>query len=124
MSQVIYGLLTETIVAIVSEGVVILAIALTLAWPSRRRWLYNSRRTSHSMSPVCKPRVGCSRLKNVTDTKITPENLTRLKTVVAKPDQPINTSSSPLLLAPRVKPDPDVMVSIVHRLLWARSIKD
>jgi hypothetical protein len=44
--------------------------------------------------------------------------------VVAKPDQPVNTSPSPLLLAPRVKPDPDGMVSIGHRLMWARSIKD
>jgi hypothetical protein len=124
MSQIIHGLSTETIVAIVGEGVVILAIVFTLAWPSWRRWLYNSRRTPHSMSPVCEPRVSCSRLTNVTDPEIAPERFTRLKAVVAKPDQPVNTSPSPLLLAPRVKSDPDAMVSIVHCLLWARSIKD
>jgi hypothetical protein len=124
MSQDIHGLSTETIVAIVSVGVVILVIALMLALPSRRRWLYNLRRTPYSMSPIHELRLDCGRLTNVVDPEIALKSLTRLKAVVAKPDQLVNTCPSPLLLASMFKPDLDDMVSTVNRLLWARSVKD
>jgi hypothetical protein len=45
-SDNIHGLSTEAIFAIVGVCVAILGIALTLAWPSRRRWLYRPRRIS------------------------------------------------------------------------------